>query len=613
MGAFRNFPYSNFHQMNLDEIIKIVKTLSEEWTEVQDDWVNFRAFVNNYLANLDVSEEVRKNLEDMLNSGEFNQIIVSGSTTLINEWLEANITNPTNPPLDRSFLLDNAAANSEQVGYIAQPNKNKVNISDYNDTSFTGVVINQNAKTGIIKVTGTATANISPTVKTTNGANYTFIARAGHTYALSGCPSGGSVNTYDLSLRLQLNGARTYVDFGEGAVFTPTEDQTLYLQIRVTTGNGNGIEFKPQIEECAFVTEFVPYSHKSARDTVVMALLDNANNLYNNLLTDGGVVNEMMRVTQSYIDHGNDLSYGQETATHWYINGVDHTKEKLYEDYAIPTEIDCSTLALLVTQGTPYEASKYVGLRDNIIGFAGYGYDIFEGNQTDRENNTGIKSLSYQIAMYARDKGFGFEVNENSVVNIQPGDMLFFSADGHDPEAWLGIDHCEIFLGKATNMAEDPLQPIIVTLNCSGGRDVNPVQINNRGKSFYDGSNPNHRQLVYAARFPIGTYKTQNETIYTRPMKPLITNIPCHIDQYKAVSITFDATINTTGGHFTVYANNVGVVVSKNIDAPLVGKKIRYNVILTAQTEPVETVAIRAINDNNAVIEDVLIAHGVNV
>ena len=26
MGVFRQFPYSNFHEMNMDEIIKVIKT-----------------------------------------------------------------------------------------------------------------------------------------------------------------------------------------------------------------------------------------------------------------------------------------------------------------------------------------------------------------------------------------------------------------------------------------------------------------------------------------------------------------------------------------------------------------------------------------------------------
>lgn len=40
MGIFRDFPYTNFHEMNLDEILRIVDKLSKEWADFQVDWNN---------------------------------------------------------------------------------------------------------------------------------------------------------------------------------------------------------------------------------------------------------------------------------------------------------------------------------------------------------------------------------------------------------------------------------------------------------------------------------------------------------------------------------------------------------------------------------------------
>ena len=40
MGIFRDFPYTNFHEMNLDQLIKIVDRLSKEWADFQVDWNN---------------------------------------------------------------------------------------------------------------------------------------------------------------------------------------------------------------------------------------------------------------------------------------------------------------------------------------------------------------------------------------------------------------------------------------------------------------------------------------------------------------------------------------------------------------------------------------------
>ena len=52
MGVFRNFPYSNFHEMNLDEILKIVDELSEKWDDFSVDWSE------------DVVEQVNKWLDE---------------------------------------------------------------------------------------------------------------------------------------------------------------------------------------------------------------------------------------------------------------------------------------------------------------------------------------------------------------------------------------------------------------------------------------------------------------------------------------------------------------------------------------------------------------------
>lgn len=611
MGVYRHFPYSNFHEMNMDEIIKICKDLVDNFAEIEDDWTNFREYVNNYFANLDVSDEVRANLEEMLNNGEFNAIINTGKANIINAWLESHILPESEVVLDSSLTLANAAAQARATGYLSRNNKNIVNIGDNVDTSFTGLTISSNEDNGTVLCTGTATRNVSPVIYNTEGNPFSYRFLQNVTYVLTGCPEGGSNNTFDLSLRDAVDGTRIYTDFGKGVVFTPSEDQTLYLQMRLVTGNGNGLVFRPQIERGSYKTPFYPRSRLTAYDHILESRMDNIFNLYNNMLTRGGIVNEMLKVAKTYMDNGANLSYGQETATHWYIDEHDYSKQKLYEEYATPTEIDCSTLALLLIMGVPYEASKYAGNRDNIINFAGYSYDIFKGDDEARMNTTGTQSLSYNMARFADENGFGFRVDYNNMINAKPGDILFFSSDNHDEGAWLDIDHVEVYLGQATNLPSDPEQPMIVTINASGSRPSYPVQISNRGKSFYDGTNSVHRRLVYVARFPIGTASNFNTTYYTKPDKSVIVNIPFSFDQYKSVSIVFDGTINTADGHFTAYVNNNGVVVSKNINGSLLGKKIRYKLLVISPNEPCENISIRAIGDANAIIEGVWISEGV--
>ena len=82
MGIFRQFPYSNFHEMNMDWIIAEVRRLIDEWAHYYADWESWKGditeIVNNLLAwfdNLDVQEEVNNKIDEMVESGELLALI----------------------------------------------------------------------------------------------------------------------------------------------------------------------------------------------------------------------------------------------------------------------------------------------------------------------------------------------------------------------------------------------------------------------------------------------------------------------------------------------------------------------------------------------------------
>jgi hypothetical protein len=41
--------------MNMDSIIKIMREMEDEWSETKTEWGNYKDFIDNYFANLDVS------------------------------------------------------------------------------------------------------------------------------------------------------------------------------------------------------------------------------------------------------------------------------------------------------------------------------------------------------------------------------------------------------------------------------------------------------------------------------------------------------------------------------------------------------------------------------
>lgn len=86
MGIFRHFPYTNFHEMNLDWLLKEVKRIAEEWINYNTTWADWReeqdvkynelkTFVLDYFDNLDVESEVIRLFNQLEEDGYFEAII----------------------------------------------------------------------------------------------------------------------------------------------------------------------------------------------------------------------------------------------------------------------------------------------------------------------------------------------------------------------------------------------------------------------------------------------------------------------------------------------------------------------------------------------------------
>ena len=80
--AFEQFPYSNFHDLNLDWIIREVKKAIDGFKSLSNKTDNFEKtlnnaleYINNYFKNLNVQEEINNKLEEMKENGELADII----------------------------------------------------------------------------------------------------------------------------------------------------------------------------------------------------------------------------------------------------------------------------------------------------------------------------------------------------------------------------------------------------------------------------------------------------------------------------------------------------------------------------------------------------------
>lgn len=117
MGIFQQFPYTNFHEMNLDQIIKIMREMQDEWTATKAEWASYKDFIDNYFAQLDVSDEVLAALRTLAETGELNNIIDPVISEAVTQWLVDNIE-PTTPAIDETLTVLAAGADSKATGDI---------------------------------------------------------------------------------------------------------------------------------------------------------------------------------------------------------------------------------------------------------------------------------------------------------------------------------------------------------------------------------------------------------------------------------------------------------------------------------------------------------------
>lgn len=77
--AFSNFPYTDFHNLNLDWLLETVKDLDTKWDDYYTQWNKWQTDVQNYIDNLDYISAIDKYLDALKASGELSDII--------NTWL----------------------------------------------------------------------------------------------------------------------------------------------------------------------------------------------------------------------------------------------------------------------------------------------------------------------------------------------------------------------------------------------------------------------------------------------------------------------------------------------------------------------------------------------
>lgn len=142
VASIRGIPYDFNGTLSLENkfvvLFKTVKEMFDAQGELVKSYKALHDFVNQYFSNLDVQNEVNKKIEEMKKSGELLNLLKPTVSNEVAAWLTTNITNPSNPPIDKSLTVENAAADAKVTGDQINSLKENLggleninNISDY--------------------------------------------------------------------------------------------------------------------------------------------------------------------------------------------------------------------------------------------------------------------------------------------------------------------------------------------------------------------------------------------------------------------------------------------------------------------------------------------------
>lgn len=170
--------------------------------------------------------------------------VMSGMKTAVDTWLSQNITNPSNPPLDRSLSLSNACAPADIVGEI----KNELsNLEELNPNQFSGWQQGNAYKTAAGRISiASSTIRCRLLETTVNPLVKKVFAKEGYQFVWNACTLSNSIYTV------------LYND----ATWTTEADLSAYtkdylLVLAVSKVNGTDITPEEATENILFKTEIV--------------------------------------------------------------------------------------------------------------------------------------------------------------------------------------------------------------------------------------------------------------------------------------------------------------------------------------------------------------------
>ena len=197
-------------------------------------------------------------------------------------------TENSNNPVKSGGIYADEKSIFEIMGKMGAKNLFPTNATYYNGRSFThnGITFVENSD-GSITASGIATADAQYTLFTRN-ADWGINIEVGQSYILSGCPSGGSDDTFRLVFGDTQSGAyhRLALDRGEGAEFTITTASEGYYASSIDVRSGvdltTPITFYPMLRLASDTdSTYQPFAMTNQQMTPYVQAISNPNLLDN--------------------------------------------------------------------------------------------------------------------------------------------------------------------------------------------------------------------------------------------------------------------------------------------------------------------------------------------
>lgn len=123
MGFLDKYPYTNWHNVNLDWVLERVKEWGQmveandqAFKDLEEANASFKTYVENYLQDLDIQAQIDDKLDRMLEDGTLTPYLQPYVSASVTEWLEENITEPVGVVIDSSLTVAGAAADAKETG-----------------------------------------------------------------------------------------------------------------------------------------------------------------------------------------------------------------------------------------------------------------------------------------------------------------------------------------------------------------------------------------------------------------------------------------------------------------------------------------------------------------